>query len=106
MSGIRSVMFQRTYWALAVALVAAAFWVVGILAGIRGWLMTEKPYGIGGSVQEFGEAATVWWVPGSVLTLTAVVMGVGIAVVRHVVDGPVEVKETLPELEPASPSRE
>ncbi len=69
-----------------VATVAAVFWIVGIGCGWRGVLLLEGRTGIVGKAQAFGDGAVVWWVPAAVLTLTVAAMGIGIAVVRHLLE--------------------
>lgn len=82
---------------MLVGLAALLFWVVGVGAGLRGWILTEDDWGIVAHAQGFGLEAFVWWIPASVLTLTAVVMAIGTSVVRHLVDGPVD---SVPAVEP------
>lgn len=53
-----------------VGVAALAFWVVGMAAGIRGWILTEDDVGIVAHSQGFGNLAFVWWVPAAILTLT------------------------------------
>lgn len=84
--GATPVASRRTIWTWVVASAAALFWVVGIGCGWRGVLLLEGQTGIVGKAQAFGDAAAVWWVPASVLTLTVAAMGIGIAIVRHLVD--------------------
>lgn len=107
----QSVLAQRTLWIGGVALVAAAFWIVALGVGLRAWLTLGATQGIVGHAGAFGDAAAPYMITASVLTLTMAVLGVGLALVRHLVDGPVTVSEplepleTLPELEPV-PERE
>lgn len=95
---------QRLLWTGLVGAAALAFWVVGIGAGWRAWILGIDG-GIVAKAQQFGTDAHIWWIPATVLTLTAVMMGLGTAVVRHlaVADAtgtPAEpAKETLPTLE-------
>lgn len=105
----RSVLMQRTLWTVPIALVAIAFWVVGIGVGWRAWLMIGPDLGIVGHTDAFGRSASMWFIVAAILTLTTVVMGVGVAILRHVVDATVEsspvletvaVVEAVPELEP------
>lgn len=88
---------QRQMWTIIVGLVALAFWVVGVGAGWRGWVLTPWDQGIVAHAQGFGVEAYIWWIPATVISLTAVVMAIGIAVVRHLVEGP---SRGLLELEP------
>lgn len=99
---------QRPLWTVVVALAALAFWVAGIASGWRGWILSANDGGVVAHAQAFGDTAFVWWIPASVLTLTAVVMGIGTALVRHLVDGPVAAKPALepkPEKKPLSPKK-
>jgi len=89
---------QRQVWTSVVALAALAFWVVGVGAGWRGWVLTPSGRGIVGHAQGFGAEAYIWWVPATVLTLTTVLMTIGISVVRHLVDA--LKAETAPKAEP------
>ena len=94
---------QRQLLTVVMALAALAFWVVGLGAGWRGWILAPNDGGIVAHAQAFGFEAYIWWIPATVLTLTTMLMAIGIAIIRHLVDGPVEIvpeQETLPELEP------
>lgn len=102
-----SLLTRRVLWERLVALVGFGFWVIGIGCGWRGVILHAPDKGIVAKAQEFGSAAVVWWTPASVLTLTVVVMGIGIALVRHIVDrdgpssAPAAVSQPeLPELPP------
>ena len=88
---------QRYVWAVLVGLASLSAWIVGLGAGMRAWILTREDLGIVAHAQAFGEDANIWWIPASILTLTAVVIGIGTAVVHHLVDGPVT---TLPPFEP------
>lgn len=90
---------QRQIWTILVALVALAFWVVGLGAGWRGWVLTPFDQGIVAHAQGFGVEAFIWWVPATIISLTAVIMAIGVSVVRHLVQGPTR----TPELEPLEP---
>lgn len=99
---------RRQLWTIVMGLAALAFWVVGIGAGARGWILSADSGGIVSHAQGFGTAAYVWWIPASVLTLTTVVMAIGLSIVRHLVDGPVEVspeRRTVPEKKPLTPKQ-
>ena len=105
---------QRRLWTAAMALAALAFWVVGLGAGMRGWILAPNDGGIVAHAQSFGEDAYIWWIPATVLTLTAVMMAMGTAIVRHLVEEdeasatkrePVSSKEKLPKKE-TSPKKE
>lgn len=94
---------RRQLWAVLVGVVALAFWLVGLGAGLRGWMLTEDDRGIVAHAQGFGDMANVWWIPATIITLTAVIMALGTSIVRHIVDGPpavLEVEETLETIEP------
>jgi hypothetical protein len=106
MSRGTSFLTRRTWWVAAVALVALAFWVVAFGVGWRAWILTGPRPGIVAHTAEAGLAAAPWMTVAATLTLMTAVMGVGLALVRHLVDGPVEVDEPLeelPELEPREP---
>lgn len=114
MAGRPSVFAQRKAWALLVGLAGLAFWVVSIGVGLRAWLMVDDaPYvgdgpGIVAHTDAFGRAAMPWMITGALLLLTAALMGVGTAVVRHLVDGPERPTpelETKPTKEPRTPER-
>ncbi len=79
---------QRQLWTGVMALAALAFWVVGLGAGWRGWILGPNEGGIVAHAQAFGFEAYIWWIPATVLTLTTVLMAIGISIVRHLVDGP------------------
>lgn len=79
---------RRTLWVWCVGLVALGFWLAGLGCGWRGVLLTDPDRGIVAKAQGFGDAAFVWWVPASVLTGVLAVLGVGVAVIRCLVDGP------------------
>lgn len=83
---------QRHLWTVLLGLAALAFWVVGLGSGWRGWILTGRNFGIVAHAQGFGVEAYIWWIPASVLTLATVVMAVGVAVVRHLVEGPLPVR--------------
>lgn len=83
---------QRHLWTVLMGLAALAFWVVGIGAGWRGWILTGRNFGIVAHAQGFGFEAYIWWIPASVLTLATAVMAVGVALVRHLVEGPLPVR--------------
>lgn len=91
---------QRLIWTGVMAAAALAFWIVGLGAGMRGWILSANAGGIVSHAQGFGEDAYIWWIPACILTLTAVVMAIGISIVRHLVDGPVEADPELGALEP------
>lgn len=76
---------QRVLWTWIVGVVAAVFWIVGIGCGWRAVLMYDPERGIVAKANEFGQAAAAWWTPAAVLTLTVAVMGIGIAIIRHLV---------------------
>ncbi len=95
-------MVSRRLWTWVVAVVAVVFWLIGAVGGWRARLIVAdggNGRGPVGQLQAFGEAATAWWVPAAVLTLTVVLLGVGTAIVRILVDGPPSVApidETAP----------
>lgn len=91
---------RRLVWAAVVGLGALAFWVVGLGTGMRGWILSDDARGIVAHAQAFGEQAYIWWIPATVIGLTAVVMASGASIVRHLVDGPTEVLEPREALEP------
>lgn len=98
---------QRAVWTGLVGLAALAFWVVGIGAGWRAWILGVDA-GIVAKAQQFGTDAHIWWIPAAILTLTAVTMATGIAIVRQLaggVTGAAAAKPTVPEKE-ALPTRE
>jgi len=77
-------------WGVAVTVVfglgALAFWVVGVGAGWRAWLLLddlEPGRGIVAHAQAFGTDASVWWVTAAVLTLTTVVLALGTVALKH-----------------------
>lgn len=96
---------QRQVWVAVVALAAIAFWVVGLGAGWRGWILTPTDTGIVAHAQGFGQEAFIWWMPATVISLTAVVMAVGVSIVRHLIDGVAGVDEGSPleSFEPLEP---
>lgn len=94
---------QRQIWTILVALVALAFWVVGLGAGWRGWVLTPFDQGIVAHAQGFGVEAYIWWIPATIISLTAVMMAIGISVVRHLVDGPTRALPELERFEPLEP---
>jgi hypothetical protein len=105
----RSVLLQRRLWTALVALAALAFWVAGTGVGWRAWILTGPRPGIVAHTEAFGLAAAPWWIVASVLSLMTVVMGIGVSLTRHLVDGkvepvpPVEPVPELPALEPKEP---
>lgn len=81
---------HHQFWTVLLALAAAAFWVVGIGAGWRGWLLVDDDgisRGIVAHAQAFGVEATVWWIPAAVLTLTTWVVSFGLVVVDRILRG-------------------
>lgn len=100
MSGRTSLVAQRRVWTIAVGLLSAAFWIVALGVGLRAWLVLGSRPGIVGHATEFGQKAAPYMITASVLTATTAIMGVGAAVVRHLVDGPVEVLEPKEQREP------
>lgn len=79
--------------AVAFGVVALAFWVVGVGAGLRAWILVtdnDPSRGIVAHAQAFGIDASVWWIPAAILALTAVVMGLGSAALRHLDSGSLE----------------
>jgi hypothetical protein len=99
MTSATSFFARRTWWTALVGLVALAAWVVAFGVGWRAWILAGSKAGIVAHVDAAGVAAGPWMILAALLTLTAVVMAVGIAVVRHLVDGPVESVPELPSLE-------
>ena len=102
--GTRPFWKQRQAWTMVMGLAALAFWVVGLGAGWRGWILASDG-GIVHHAQAFGVEANIWWIPATVLTLTTVLMGIGISIIRHLVDDVVEVtpgSDTRREEEPVS----
>lgn len=87
---------SRTLWVALVGFAALGFWVVGLGAGMRGWILTDGERGIVAHAQGFGEMAFIWWTPATIITLTTVVMALGISLVRHLVDGPAPIEDTGP----------
>jgi hypothetical protein len=81
-----SVMSQRRVWALLVGAIGLLCWVVAIGVGARAWILVEGGRGIVAHVEAFGRDAMPWMITGAILLLTAAVMGVGIAVVRHLTE--------------------
>lgn len=94
---------QRHIWTAIVALAALAFWVVGLGAGWRGWVLTPFDQGIVAHAQGFGVEAYIWWVPATIITLTAVVMAVGVSVVRHLAGVSTTASPGLEPVEPLEP---
>lgn len=88
MAGSARLWSQRWLWTAAVGVVAAVFWIAALGVGLRGWLTLGPRPGLVGHVTEFGERAAPYMITASVLTLTTALMGVGTALVRHLVDGP------------------
>lgn len=103
MSGAASVLARRNWWTVLIGLVAAATWVVAVGVGWRAWILRGSEVGIVAHVDAVGVAAGPWMVVAAILTLTTVVMGIGVSIVRHLVDGPVESVPTLPTLEEQEP---
>lgn len=69
---------------------ALAFWVVGVGAGWRAWILLDDldpGRGMVAHAQAFGTDASVWWVPATVLTLTTVLIVIAVAVQRHLAAG-------------------
>lgn len=87
MSGVMSLLGRRTLWTAAMGVLALAFWVVAFGVGWRAWLLTGPDLGIVAHVDAFGLQAAPWGIVAATLTLTTVVMGVGTAITRHLVDG-------------------
>lgn len=103
MSRLGAVLGRRTLWTTLVGLVALAFWVVAFGVGWRAWLLTGPDLGIVAHVDAFGLQAAPWGIVAAILTLTTVVMGVGTAVTRHLVDG-VAVRQPMARSELAAAS--
>lgn len=103
MSRNGSFLAQRTLWTASVGVAAAAFWVVAVGVGWRAWLMTPDYLGIVGHVDAVGTQAAPWATVAAILTLTTVVMGIGTAITRHLVDAPAlrPAAETRPAVDPA-----
>lgn len=75
---------HHQFWTVLLALAAVAFWVVGVGAGWRGWLLVDDDgvgRGIVAHAQAFGIEAAVWWIPAAVLTLTTWVVSFGVVLV-------------------------
>jgi len=75
---------HHQFWTVLLALAAVGFWVVGLGAGWRGWLLVDNDgvsRGVVGHAQAFGYEAAVWWIPAAVLTLTTWVVSFGVVVV-------------------------
>lgn len=87
MARLGTIVRQRTLWTALVGLAALAFWVVAFGVGWREWILTGPGPGIVAHTSYAGTAAMPWLVVAAILTLTTVVMGVGLAVVRHIVEG-------------------
>lgn len=81
-----SIVTQRLVWTRLIAVVTFVFWLVGVGCGWRGVILDAPEKGIVAKAQAFGDAATVWWVPAAVLTLTVAVMGIGVSLARHLTD--------------------
>lgn len=105
MSGAPSVVARRNWWTALVGLGALATWIVAIGVGARAWILEREPVGIVAHVDAVGASAGPWMTLAAILTLTTVVMGLGVSLVRHLVDGPVASTPSLPEVEevPALP---
>ncbi len=106
MSVISSLLGRRTWWTALVGLAALATWVVAFGVGWRAWILRGSEVGIVAHVDAVGVAAGPWMIVAAILTLTTVVMGIGVSLVRHLVDGPVESLPTLPTLEEPEPEPE
>ncbi len=106
MSVISSLLGRRTWWTALVGLVALATWVVAFGVGWRAWILTGPDFGIVAHVSAAGVDAGPWMIVAAILTLTTVVMGIGVSLVRHLVDGPRESVPTLPTLEEHEPEPE
>lgn len=97
----RTNLLHHRFWTLVVFLAAIAFWVVGIGAGWRGWLLVDNDgvsRGIVAHAQAFGVEAYVWWIPAAVLTLTTWVVSFGVAHIDHLLlpQGPSALVPPLP----------
>lgn len=103
MSVISSLLSRRTWWTALIGLAALATWVVAFGVGWRAWILTGSQFGIVAHVAAVGVDAGPWMTVAALLTLTTVVMGIGVSLVRHLVDGPVESVPTLPTLEEREP---
>lgn len=79
-------MSQRLVWTRLLAVVTFGFWLVGVGCGARGVILHAPDKGIVAKAHEFGVAAQAWWIPAAVLTLTVVVMGIGVSLARHLSD--------------------
>lgn len=74
--------FRRHIWTGLVAAGALAFWIVGVGAGLRGWLLlddVDPTRGLVAHAQAFGTEAAVWWVPAAILTVGAIITAFGVA---------------------------
>ncbi len=89
-------LLQRRVWIAAMGIAAIAFWIVGLGVGWRAWILAPPTTGIVAHSLAFGADAAVFWIPASVLTLTTAVMAIGLSVVRHLVDGRVDVRPDTP----------
>ena len=87
MAGSAPLWAQRRLWTTALGVLAAAFWIVALGVGLRGWLTLGPQPGIVGHATEFGQQAAPYMVTAAILTMTTAVLGVGTALVRHLVDG-------------------
>lgn len=100
-----SLVMQRWVWTIVIGVGALLFAIVGLGAGMRAWIKTTEDVGIVAHAQAFGEDAYIWWIPATILLLTAAVMAIGVSIVRHLVDGPagvVPASEVSPGPEPES----
>lgn len=95
---------QPQLWTAVMGLAALAFWIVGLGAGLRGWILEDDDLGIVAHAQAFGVEASAWWTPATVLTMTTVMMALGTAIIRHLAreDGPPAEKEVRRGAEPAT----
>lgn len=103
MSAAASPFARRNWWTALVGMSALATWVVAFGVGWRAWILRGPDVGVVAHVDAAGAAAAPWMIVAAVLTLTTVVMGIGVALVRHLVDGPVRTEPTLPTLEEREP---
>lgn len=106
-----SLIAQRMVWTRVLAIVTFGFWLVGVGCGWRGVILNAPDKGIVAKAYEFGAAAQPWWIPAAVLTLTVVVMGIGVSLARHLSDrvppvdlaGDDDADSSAPDVESAKP---
>ena len=101
---------QRRFWGWVLLGLSGIGWILGVGAGARGWLIAGPELGWLGHTQYFASHAQPFFLVSALLTLTAVTIGIGAAIVSRMVPGAdgalvptlptLEEVPTLPDLAP------